>query len=547
VENGDVEFVPRQYENVYFSWMRNIQDWCISRQQWWGHRIPAWYDDAGNIYVARSEDEARASNGLGPDIALHQDPDVLETWFSSALWTFGTLGWPEETEELKRYHPTDVLVTGHDIIFFWVARMIMMTLKFTGEVPFRKVYIHGLVRDAEGQKMSKTKGNGLDPLDLIDGISLDALVEKRTANLTQPQLAPQIEKATRRDFPDGIPSYGTDALRFTFCALASTGRDVRFDLHRIEGYRNFCNKLWNATRFVLMNCQAVELEGPAELSLADRWILSRTHHLLADSQRAIETFRFDLYASSVYEFVWHEYCDWYLELTKPLLWNEQADPALLRGTRRTLLGVLEILLRAAHPMIPFITESIWREVAPLLGNHDDTVMLQPFPEPADVPADPEADAAIGWLKDVILGIRNIRGEANIKPGQPVSILFQGGNEGDRKLATVTEDLFKRLGKVEEITWLGADAQVPPNALALVGNLKVMVPLAGLIDLDAEKARLGKEIAKKETELSRLEGKLRNPNFVEKAPAEVVAKESQKREEAAAALAMLQDQLRSIAS
>ena len=547
VENGDVEFVPRQYENVYFSWMRNIQDWCISRQQWWGHRIPAWYDEAGNIYVARSEEEARAKGSLDPGTALHQDPDVLETWFSSALWTFGTLGWPEETEELKRYHPTDVLVTGHDIIFFWVARMIMMTLKFTGEVPFRKVYIHGLVRDAEGQKMSKTKGNGLDPLDLIDGISLDALVEKRTSNLTQPQLAPQIEKASRRDFPDGIPSYGTDALRFTFCALASTGRDVRFDLHRVEGYRNFCNKLWNATRFVLMNCQEAELDGPAELSLADRWILSRTHHLLADSQRAIETFRFDLYANSVYEFVWHEYCDWYLELTKPLLWNEQADPAQLRGTRRTLLSALEILLRAAHPMIPFITESIWQEVAPLLGNHGDTIMLQPFPEPADLPADPEADAAIGWLKDVILGIRNIRGEANIKPGQPVSILFQGGDEGDRQLATVTEDLFKRLGKVEEITWLAADAQVPPNALALVGNLKVMVPLAGLIDLDAEKARLGKEITKKEAELKRLEGKLQNPSFVEKAPAEVVAKEREKQQEAAAALAMLQDQLRSIGS
>ena len=423
----------------------------------------------------------------------------------------------------------------------------MMTLKFTGEVPFRKVYIHGLVRDADGQKMSKTKGNGLDPLDLIDGISLDALVEKRTSNLTQPQMAPQIEKATRRDFPDGIPSYGTDALRFTFCALASTGRDVRFDLNRVEGYRNFCNKLWNATRFVLMNCEEAELDGPAELSLADRWILSRTHHLLADAQRAIETYRFDLYANSVYEFVWHEYCDWYLELTKPLLWNEQADPALLRGTRRTLLSALEILLRAAHPMIPFITESIWQEVAPLLGNHGDTIMLQPFPEPADLPADPEADAAIGWLKDVILGIRNIRGEANIKPGQPVSILFQGGDESDRQLATVTEDLFKRLGKVEEITWLAADAQVPPNALALVGNLKVMVPLAGLIDLDAEKVRLGKEIAKKEAELKRLEGKLQNPSFVEKAPAEVVAKEREKQQEAAAALAMLQDQLRSIGS
>ncbi len=546
VENGDVVFVPKQYENVYFSWMRNIQDWCISRQQWWGHRIPAWYDPAGNIYVARSEAEARTRHHLDADLTLTQDPDVLETWFSSALWTFGTLGWPEQTEELKRYHPTDVLVTGHDIIFFWVARMLMMTLRFTGEVPFRKVYIHGLVRDAEGNKMSKTKGNGLDPLDLIEGISLDDLVAKRTTNLTQPQLAPRIEKATRRDFPDGIPSYGTDALRFTFCALASTGRDVRFDLNRIEGYRNFCNKLWNAARFVLMNCQEADLNGPTQQSLADRWILSRTHYLLADSCRAIDTFRFDLYANTVYDFVWHEYCDWYLELTKPLLWNEQADPALLRGTRRTLLTVLEILLRAAHPIIPFITEAIWREVAPLLGNRHPTIMLEPFPDATDIAADGEADAAIAWLKEVILGIRNIRGEANIKPGQPISILFQGGNERDRQLATITEDLFKRLGKVETIDWLTPDVPVPVNALALVGDLKVMVPLAGLIDLEAEKTRLGKEIAKRQSELERLAGKLQNPNFVAKAPEDVVARERQKQQDAAAALAMLEDQLRSIA-
>ncbi|MBX3706466.1 MAG: valine--tRNA ligase [Pseudomonadales bacterium] len=542
VERGAIEFIPKQYENVYFSWMRNIQDWCISRQQWWGHRIPAWYDDAGNVYVGRTEAEARARHGLAPAHALRQDDDVLETWFSSALWTFGTLGWPDATEDLATFHPTDVLVTGHDIIFFWVARMIMMTLKFTGEVPFRKVYIHGLVRDAEGNKMSKTRGNGLDPLDLIDGISLDALLEKRTSNLTQPQLKPRIEQATRRDFPEGIPSYGTDALRFTFCALASTGRDVRFDLQRVEGYRNFCNKLWNATRFVLMNCREADLAGPVTLSLPDRWISARLRHLLEASTRALDTYRFDLYASAVYDFAWHEYCDWYLELTKPLLWNEAADAALLRGTRRTLLEVLETLLRAAHPIVPFITEALWREVAPLLGAHGPSVMLEPFPEAASLPADAEAEAAIAWLQGVILGLRNIRGEAGIKPGQSINVLLQGGGATDRALCAATEDLLKRLARIESIEWLGADAEPPVNALALVGELRVMVPLAGLIDLDAERARLGKEIAKKQQDAERLRQKLGNPGFTDKAPAEVVAKERQKLVDADAALATLQAQL-----
>jgi valyl-tRNA synthetase len=544
VENGDIEFVPKQYENVYFAWMRNIQDWAISRQQWWGHQIPAWYDAAGNVFVGRSEAEVRERFRLG-DAPLTRDPDVLDTWFSSALWTFGTLGWPEQTEELERYHPTDVLVTGHDIIFFWVARMIMLTLKFTGEVPFRKVYIHGLVRDAEGQKMSKTKGNGLDPLDLIDGISLDELVRKRTENLTQPQMAPRIEKQTRKDFPEGIPSYGTDALRFTFCALATTGRDVRFDLHRIEGYRNFCNKLWNAARFVLMNCADVPLEGDRTHGLADRWIVSRAHELLNASVRAVDTYRFDLYAAAVYDFAWHEYCDWYLELTKPLLWNEQADPALIRGTRHTLLRVLELLLRAAHPIIPFITEAIWREVAPLTGNHQPTIMLQPFPRADELSPDPDADAAIAWLKGVVLGVRNIRGEAGIKPGQSIDVLLQGGSERDRALAAGTEELFKRLAKIDTVRWLDAGEDPPPNALALVGDLKVLVPLAGLIDKDAERARLGKDIDRKASEVARLAAKLGNAGFVDKAPAAVVDKERQKLAEAQAALATLRAQLKAI--
>ncbi len=545
VERGDIEFVPRTYENVYFAWMRNIQDWCISRQQWWGHRIPAWYDEQGNVFVGRSEAEVREKHDLGEKAVLTRDPDVLETWFSSSLWTFGTLGWPEQTKELELFHPTSVLVTGHDIIFFWVARMIMMTLKFTGEIPFRQVYIHGLVRDAEGRKMSKTKGNGLDPLDLIDGIDLESLVAKRTANLTQPRMAEAIERQTRRDFPEGIPSYGADALRFTFCALASTGRDVRFDLARIEGYRNFCNKLWNAARFVLMNCAEENLDGPSSPSLADRWIQSRARTMLGNARRAIHTYRFDLYASEIYEFVWHEYCDWYLELTKPLLWDEEASAEERRGTLLTLLETLECLLRAAHPIIPFITESIWREVAPLLGNTGPTIMLQPFPEADDCAADPAAEAAVGWLKGVIVGLRNIRGEAGIKPGQEITVLLQGGGDADRSLLEATEGLLRRMAKVTHIRWLEEGEEPPPNALALVGDLKVMVPLAGLIDVAGERSRLGKEIGRLGKELARLRGKLENENFTSKAPAAVVAKERRKAEEAERALAVLEDQLRSL--
>ena len=549
VKNGDIEFIPRQYENVYFSWMNNIQDWCISRQQWWGHRIPAYYDDAGHVYVGRSEAEVRTKHTLSADLVLTQDPDVLETWFSSSLWTFATLGWPEQTDELSQFHPTDSLVTGHDIIFFWVARMIMMTLKFTGEIPFKQVYIHGLVRDADGNKMSKTKGNGLDPLDLIDGITLDGLVEKRTSNLTQPQMAARIEKQTRRDFPDGVPSYGTDALRFTYCALASTGRDVRFDLNRVEGYRNFCNKLWNASRFVLLNCKDTDLDGPMKLSTVDRWVQSRMNALIEDSERAIQTYRFDLYASSVYEFAWREYCDWYLELTKSLLWDEAADPASLRGTRMTLLRVLEALLRVAHPIIPFITESIWLEVAPLLGNDKPTIMNQAYPTGVEFPTDEEADQAVEWLKGVIVGIRNIRGEANIKPGKTINLLFQPASataDGrDRALADATDAVLKRLAKIDQITWLEPADEPPPNALALVGELKVMVPLAGLIDVAAEHARLTKEVARKADELARVEGKLENANFIAKAPEAVVAKERQKAEEVQTALVTLRSQLDSL--
>ena len=545
VEDGEIEFVPKQYENVYFSWMRNIQDWCISRQQWWGHRIPAYYDSQGKIYVGRTEAEARAKAGLSDDVPLTQEEDVLETWFSSALWTFATLGWPEASDELKEFHPTDVLVTGHDIIFFWVARMIMMSLKFVGEVPFKKVFVTGLVRDAEGQKMSKTKGNGVDPLDVIDGISLDAMVAKRTTNLTQPGMAARIEKAIRKEFPKGIPAYGTDAVRFTFCASTTPGPSVNFDLNRVEGYRNFCNKLWNASKFVLMNTGDHDLAGETELGLPDRWILSRARDLLETSERAIETYRFDLYANAVYEFVWGEYCDWYIELTKPLLWDEGASAAQQRGARRTLLEVLELLLRATHPIMPYVTETIWREVAPLLGIDHPTIMTRAFPEASDLNADPEADAAIAWLKGVVVGVRNIRGEANIKPGQSVKLLLQGGNAKDRELADATSALLKRLAKLDDIRWLDDRSEPPASALALVGDLKVMVPLAGLIDIDAERARLNKEIDRLRKDLDRIRGKLANEKFLSNAPRDVVDKETAKAKALEAQLPTLQAQLGSL--
>ena len=542
VERGEIEFIPKLFENTYFAWMRNIQDWCISRQQWWGHRIPAWYDASGNIYVGRTEAEAREQHGLSIDVALTPDPDVLETWFSSALWTFGTMGWPDDTDELRLYHPTDVLVTGHDIIFFWVARMIMMTLHFRGEIPFRKVYVHGLVRDAVGNKMSKTKGNGLDPLDFLDGIDLETLVEKRTANLTQPQMAQRITKSTRDEFPEGIDAYGADAVRFTFCAMATLGRDVRFDVKRIEGYRNFCNKLWNAAKFVLSNTEGYVPTAAAKPSLADRWIISRTRQMLEANTLAIETYRFDLLAASIYDFAWHEYCDWYLEITKPLLWNPATPAGELNAIKGTLLNVLEVLLRAAHPIIPFITETIWQEVRTRLRLPEGSVMVQTYPEALEFAADTHAEAAIEWLKGVVLGIRNIRGEANIKPSLAVNLLLQGGEPRDRELAELCEPLVKRLAKVDSLAWLDAASTPPANSLAMVGSLKMMIPLAGLIDLAGERDRLRKEISRLEGEVTRVNGKLSNQKFVANAPADVVAKEREKAADAEQKRAALSEQL-----
>ncbi len=537
VEDGRIQFVPKQYENMYFAWMRDLQDWCISRQLWWGHRIPAWYDSQGKVYVGRDEAEVRSRYNLDPGSSLQQDEDVLDTWFSSALWTFSTLGWPENTEELQLFHPTSALVTGFDIIFFWVARMIMMTMHFlkhpdgSPQVPFHTVYVHGLVRDSQGQKMSKSKGNVLDPIDLIDGIELEPLVEKRTAGMMQPQLGQKIAKQTREEFPEGIAAYGTDALRFTFCSLASTGRDIKFDIGRIDGYRNFCNKIWNAARYVLMNCEDQDCGSdpalPVTLSLADRWIASRLQQTAREVERAISQYRFDLASQALYEFIWNEYCDWYLELSKPVLWDESAAPDLQRGTRRTLITVLEASLRLLHPFMPFITEEIWQRAAPLAGIEGPTIMLQPYPQGDEAAVDTAANADIEWLKSVIIGVRNIRGEMNVPPARSLTLLCRNGGDSDARRLQENAAFLKKLARLESIEWVAPGAATPVAATALVGELELLVPLAGLIDRDSELARLGREVEKLEKEQARLQGKLGNSGFVDKAPAEVVAREREK--------------------
>ncbi|MFP1682285.1 valine--tRNA ligase [Alloalcanivorax sp. C16-1] len=555
VENGDIRFVPKNYENMYFSWMRDLEDWCISRQLWWGHRIPAWYDDDGNIYVGRDEAEVRAEHDLGGR-SLRQDEDVLDTWFSSALWTFSTLGWPEQTEDLKTFHPTDVLVTGFDIIFFWVARMIMMTLKFTDQVPFKTVYVHGLVRDAEGQKMSKSKGNVLDPLDLIDGIQLEDLVDKRTRGLMQPQKEKQIAKRTRKEFPDGINAYGTDALRFTFLSLASTGRDIKWDMGRIEGYRNFCNKIWNAARYVLMNTEGQDCgldpnAGEVSLSLADRWITSALQRAEREVSEALDQFRFDVASQAAYEFIWNEYCDWYLELSKPVLYGDDYSEAEKRGTRRTLVRVLEAILRLSHPFMPFITEEIWQKVAPLAGKGagDDaahaTIMRQPYPAADADRIDETAEQDIEWIKAVITAIRNIRGEMRIPPGKALDVYLHNGKDSDRARLDANHNFLCRLARLEAITWLSPEDSAPASATGLVGDMEILVPMAGLIDKNAEIERLGKEIDKLRKEVARGDAKLRNPNFVDKAPDAVVAKEREKLDDYRSQQARLEEQLEKI--
>ncbi|MCF6354879.1 MAG: valine--tRNA ligase [Candidatus Polarisedimenticolaceae bacterium] len=550
VEDGDIRFVPDNWKNTYFEWMRNIEDWCISRQIWWGHRIPAWYDEEGNIYVARSEEDVRKKHQLSDDFKLTQDEDVLDTWFSSALWPFSTLGWPEKTEAVKTFYPTSVLVTGFDIIFFWVARMIMMGLKFMGDVPFKEVYIHGLVRDAHGDKMSKSKGNVLDPIDLIDGIELEPLVAKRTTGLMQPENAPKIEKATRQDFPDGIPAFGTDALRFTFAAMASTGRDIKFDLQRTEGYRNFCNKLWNAARYVLMNTEGEDCGeggGALQLSVADRWIISRLQITKQNVTDAINGYRFDHAAKALYEFTWNEYCDWYLELSKPILQSDESSAAAKRGARHTLVTVLESLLRLAHPIMPFITEEIWQQVAPLAGRSSETIMLQPYPVCQADAIDEQAVAEMEWVMQFILGIRRIRGEMNIKPGRQLPVLLQNGSEQDAAYLENNRHYLDALARLKSITWLSTDQDAPESATALVGEMKVLIPMAGLIDKAAELARLDKELTKRQKDLERITGKLSNANFVDKAPAAIVAKEQKKADDLKIAITQLQSQLEKIQS
>jgi len=545
VENGNVRYVPKQWENTYFAWMRDIQDWCISRQLWWGHRIPAWYDEDGGIYVGEDESSVRLEHGIPDDIKLTQDEDVLDTWFSSALWTFSTLGWPEDTEELKTFHPSSVLVTGFDIIFFWVARMIMMTLHFRKEVPFRDVYVTGLIRDSHGQKMSKSKGNVLDPIDLIDGIELEPLIEKRTAGMMQPKLARRIEKMTREEFPEGIAAYGTDALRFTYYSLASTGRDIKFDIGRIEGFRNFCNKIWNAARYVLMNCEGApcDADGNEEysLGLAERWIISRLQETEKAVEAAVADYRFDLASQAVYEFIWNEYCDWYLELSKPVLWAEDADAAIKTGTRRTLIRVLETALRLAHPLMPFITEEIWQKVAPLAGRSGTTIMLQDYPVYDEKKLDSAATADIEWLKGVIVGVRTIRGEMNIPPGKELNVLLRNGDQKDNKRLEENEQYLKKLAKLSDIRFLSPDEEAPVASATLVDELEILVPMAGLIDKDAELARLAKEIDKLEKDLARVQGKLNNSAFVDKAPEKVVNKEREKLQSLQQALEKLRQQ------
>src|SRR3989344_5392998 len=545
VEDGRIKFVPENWTKTYYEWMRNIQDWCISRQIWWGHRIPAWYDADGNVYVARhaAEAHALARKKHGQDIPLEQDEDMLDTWFSSALWPFSTLGWPENTKELKTFYPTSVLVTGFDIIFFWVARMIMMGLKFMDKVPFEQVYITGLIRDAHGQKMSKSKGNILDPIDLIDGIDLEALVTKRTSGLMQPQMAKRIEQATRKEFPHGIPAYGTDALRFTMASLATQGRDIKFDLGRIDGYRNFCNKLWNAARFVLMNTEGQDcgMSGAVELNAADRWIVSRQQEIAAEVESAFREYRFDLASHAVYSFILHEYCDWYLELSKVVLADTNSRPEQLRGTRRTLVQVLETALRLLHPIMPFITEEVWQRVAKLAGKTGATVMREPYPRPEKNLIDTGASEEMRWTMAVITGVRNVRGEMDISPGKPLPLLFQDGSPADKKYLEANRPYLAALARAESITWLDKGREAPESATALVGHMKVLVPLGSLIDKQAELERLGKEMEKIEKDLSKAKTKLANPDFGARAPKNVVEQEESRVRQFETALVNLRNQ------
>jgi len=553
VESGEIRFVPENWNKTYYQWMHNIQDWCISRQLWWGHRIPAWYDNEGNVYVGRTEDEVRNKYHLEAGVQLNQDEDVLDTWFSSALWPFATMGWPEETPELETFVPSSVLVTGFDIIFFWVARMIMMTKRFTGKIPFKDIYITGLIRDESGDKMSKSKGNVLDPIDLIDGIDLESLVAKRTTGMMQPQLAAKIEKRTRKQFPEGIHAYGTDALRFTFAAMASTSRDINFDMGRVEGYRNFCNKIWNASRFVLMNTETEDTGrdgGELVLSLADKWIWAQFQQTLVEFEKALADYRFDIAAQTVYEFTWNQFCDWYLELTKPVLNNDASSDAEKRGTRHTLINVLESLLRLLHPLMPFITETIWERVAPLSAldfNAGDSIMVQPFPAVDAAKQDEQVLADIEWVKRFIVGIRNIRGEMDIAPSKPLPALLRNVSSEDERRLGISRTFIDRLARLESITVLKEGEEAPASAAAVVGEMEILIPMAGLIDKEAELARIAKAMGKLEQDVARFKGKLSNEKFVSNAPEAVIEKEKAKLADSESQLARLKAQHETIAA
>lgn len=522
VKSGKVKFIPENWDKTYFQWMENLEDWCISRQLWWGHRIPAWYDDHGQVFVGLNEAEVRQKYQLAENMALRQDEDVLDTWFSAALWPFASLGWPQDLTRVQKFYPTQVLVTGFDIIFFWVARMMMFGLYFQGNIPFHEIYITGLIRDAEGQKMSKSKGNILDPIDLIDGIDLAGLLAKRTTGLMQPQMAEKIRRATEKQFPQGITGVGTDALRFTFLSLANHNRNIRFDLGRLEGYRNFCNKLWNAARFILMHVENFNLSGERKFSMADRWIAGRLNLTIERSHQHFKDYRFDYLAQTLYDFFWHDYCDWYLELSKTHLFSQ--DDTSKRASLFTLISVMETFLRLLHPLMPFITEEIWQTIAPLSDARKTTsLMMARYPSALKISEDFEEDML--WLQAVILGIRNIRGELNISPAQELELEVSQSTERDAERFTATLAYLAALAKIRKVRFV---KEAPRKSLsALLNGMQVHIPFLDFMNLEEEIARLEKCVAKETSEIARFTQKLASAQFTEKAPPEVVAKEREK--------------------
>ncbi|WP_119343425.1 valine--tRNA ligase [Facilibium subflavum] len=545
VEAGKTRFVPDNWKNTYYAWMRDLQDWCVSRQLWWGHRIPAWYDQSGHIYVGKDEKDIRQKYQLSDDVVLTQEEDVFDTWFSAALWPFSTLGWPQKTPELEKYYPTSVLITGFDIIFFWVARMMMFGLYFMKDVPFKDVYITGLIRDAEGQKMSKSKGNVLDPIDLIDGIDLESLIKKRTESLMQPQMKAKVEKATRKHFPDGIAAFGTDALRFTFTALASTSRDISFDVARMEGYRNFCNKLWNASRFVMMNLDGFDQNHTSlKMGVAEKWIWHQLNETIAAAHKHIAQYRFDLLAQCIYDFVWHQYCDWYLELAKAQLSDKTIDLYHKQAVQFTLIQVLEEVLKLAHPVIPFITEEIFKQVKTYTKTKDDSLMLSAFPCFDENLIDQASVEEVLWLQKVIISIRTIRAEMNIKPSLEIPLYLKNPMQSDIDKLAKTQKIIQYMAKVSSVT---ISDDVPMSASDVIGEMELHIPLAGLIDVEAERSRLEKEKAKLDKEITRLSGKLNNQKFIANAPQDVVEKEKQKLAEFESKYGKLQQQFDKLAS